>query len=88
MFSQSSSCEAEGLLLVPRPRNARTPQREDPVTRGPRRRFDVVVNIYGPALGFSEWTNHSPCGCGASTEDDHFWEVHIRPPRKEGLQGP
>ena len=50
-------------------------------TQGPRRYFNVVVNVYGPAWGFSERTNHSPCGCVASTEGYHFWEVHLRPLR-------
>ena len=31
-------------------------------TQGPRSRFDVVVNVYGPVSGSSERTNHSPCG--------------------------
>ena len=32
-------------------------------TQGPRSRFDVVVNVYGPPVsGSSERTNHSPCG--------------------------
>ena len=50
-------------------------------TQGPRRRFDVVVNVYGPVLGFSERTNHSPCGCVAPTEGYNFWEAHVRPLR-------
>ena len=35
-------------------------------TQRPCRRFNAFVNLYGSALGFSERTNHSPCGCVAS----------------------
>ena len=37
-------------------------------TQWPRRRLDAVVNLYGSASGCIERTNHSPCGCVASTE--------------------
>ena len=47
-------------------------------TQEPRRRVDAVVSVYGSASGFSERTNHSPCGCVASTEGYDFWEAHVR----------
>ena len=43
-------------------------------TQRPRRRVDAVVSVYGSAC-FSERTNHSPCGCVASTEGYNFWEA-------------
>ena len=59
-------------------------------TQGPRRRFHTVVNLYGSALGFSERTNHSPCGCVASTECLQFLgdaRQALGGGRKEGPQG-
>ena len=61
----------KGLIMVPHSRNAMTTQTS----------FDADVNLYGSAPGFSERTNHNPCGCVASTEGYHFWEAHVRPSR-------
>ena len=47
-------------------------QRKDPAGR-----FHVAVNAYGPASGFNERTNHSPCDCVvASNGRLHVWVVH------------
>ena len=60
------------------------------VTQRPRRRLHAVVNLYGSTSGFSERTNHSPCGCGASTEGLQFLggaRQALGGGRKEGPQG-
>ena len=60
-----------GLFMVPRSRSA----------KDPGRRSDVVVNVYGPASGLSERTNHSPCRWLVATEGYTFWEARVRPLR-------